>query len=75
MYSFVIQPRSIQREHCAYAYKIKKEEIGKYMFDDIRLSYYDEKDKKHLFSVRKIENAWTMKQMNGDDDWILLKEV
>lgn len=75
MYSFVIQPRNIQREHCAYAYKIKKEEIGKYMFDDIRLSYYDEKDKKHLFSVRKIENAWTMKQMNGDDDWILLKEV
>lgn len=74
MYSFVIQPRSIQRQHCAYAFKVKKEEIEKYMFDDIRLSYYDEKDRKHLFSVRKIENAWSINQMNGDDDWVLLKE-
>ena len=74
MYSFVIQPRSIQREHCAYAFKISKDDIKKYIFDDIRLAYFDEKDRKHVFSIRKVENAWKGAPIDGDKDWILLKE-
>ena len=74
MYSFVIQPRSIQREHCAYAFKTSKDDIKKYIFDDIRLAYFDEKDRKHVFSIRKVENAWKGAPIDGDKDWILLKE-
>lgn len=74
MYSFVIQPRSIQREHCAYAFKTSKDDIKKYIFDDIRLAYFDEKDRKHVFSIRKVESAWKGAPIDGDKDWILLKE-
>ena len=45
-YSFVLQPRSIQKQRVMFAYKINKNEVAKYDFDTIRISYYDEKDKK-----------------------------
>ena len=74
MYSFVIQPRSIQREHCTYAYKIKKEEIGKYMFDDIRLSYYDEKDIIVSYIAKEKIKGWKMGEQTPNIEWIKLSK-
>ena len=74
MYSFVIPPRSIQREHCSYMLTISDSDKSQRCFDEVRLSYFDEHDKKHVFHLRDIENAWTLGRLNGDDNWVLLKE-
>lgn len=74
MYSFVIQPRSIQREHCSFFIKAAPDEFEKYDFDEVRLSYFDEQDRKQVFPVKKIDNAWVPRRMKGDDEWIALKK-
>ena len=74
MYSFVVPPRSIQREHCSYILKINENETQDYFFNETRLSYYDERDKKHVYAVRRFDNPWIPSRMNGDDTWFQLKE-
>lgn len=73
MYSFVAQPKSIQREHCLFIAKAPKDDIEKYSFDEVCLSYFDEHDRKNVFLVRKIEHPWKIGVLPADNDWILLK--
>ena len=44
-YSFVIPPMSIQKQECEFTYEIPISDINKYSFDQIRFSYYDEKNR------------------------------
>ena len=68
-YSFVIQPRSIQRQECEYMYKIGYQELSVNMFDTIVASYYDEKNKIKYFRLKKIERCWDDQTYQADDDW------
>lgn len=68
-YSFVIPPRSITRETCAYMFTTKYAEIQKLHIDEIRLSYYDERDREHLFHVRDIKDCWKYQKLDCDEDW------
>lgn len=71
-YSFVIPARSIQNERCVYMYVIDQVETKENQFDEIKLSYYDENDKRHSFSIRKISKCWEQsKDLIVDNDWVL----
>lgn len=72
-YSFVIPPRSIQRQYCTFMYTIEAGKEAPAEFNEIRLRYFDETDKAHIFFVRKIESCWKLARLHGDEDWILLK--
>ena len=71
-YSFVIPARSIQNQRCVYMYVIDQVETKENQFDEIKLSYYDENDKIHSFSIRKIPNCLEQsKNLIVDNDWVL----
>lgn len=72
-YSFVIPPRSIQRQECEYMFTIKAINKEKYVFDTIKARYYDERNKEHYFQLRKIEDCWNKKLYPIDEEWMLFK--
>lgn len=72
-YSFVIPPRSIQRQECEYMFVISSSEIQEKKFDHIKARYYDERNKPKYFEVRKIDNCWVKKSYPIDEEWQLLK--
>ena len=71
-YSFVLEPRSIQRYECFYSLKqdLQKSEV----FDRIKLRYYDEKDKEHLLLLGKVDGDWSVKEFPRSAKWIKLKK-
>lgn len=73
-YSFVLPPRSIQRQECEYVFVINPDEIEKKHFDTVIARYYDEHNKAHIFSAMSIENCWKQKHNDVDEDWFLLKK-
>lgn len=73
-YSFVLQPRSIQKQKVEFAYKINKNEVAKYDFDSIRISYYDEKDKKISYIAKEKISGWEMGEQTPDIEWIKLSK-
>lgn len=74
-YSFVLQPRSIQRQECEYSYVIYTKEKEEKNFDTIIARYYDERNKSHMFRVISIENAWEPKYFDPDQEWCILDEM
>lgn len=73
-YSFVLEPRSIQRQECEYMYKVAISDRNANCFDNVRLRYYDERNKAHLFKVKDIPDCWVRKHFDSDEEWILLKK-
>lgn len=72
-YSFVIPPRSIQRQECEYMYIINASEISANKFDRIKACYFDEKNKTRYFEIRTIDNCWEHKMYPIDEDWQVFK--
>jgi hypothetical protein len=71
-YSFVIQPRSLTKYDLHFC--IKKNQMGEnYQFDEIRLRYFDEKDKVHIFPLNRIERCWELGSLLRDGIWKLAK--
>ena len=69
-YSFVLQPRSLKKYDLHFA--IKKSEMNdNYKFDEIKLRYFDEKDKKHIFTLKKLKQCWEIGNLNRNDKWKL----
>lgn len=71
-YSFVLNPRSIQKQECHYTYKIHPSQRETKMFNQIVARYYDEKNKPHKFVVKNISDSWQVKAFDADEDWTLL---
>lgn len=71
-YSFVLEPRSIQKQRCEYMYIIAFDEADTYDFDGISICYYNEKDKKKEFLVKSALKGWNMGIQEGDKDWVKL---
>ncbi len=67
-YSFVVEALSIQHQCCSFIYTNQSK-----VFDEVRLRYYDEKDKEHTYPLRKIECCWSEGLFEGTPDWVLLK--
>ena len=73
-YSFVLPPRSIQRQECEYIFAIQAKDKEANHFDTIIARYYDEKNKSHTFKVMNIDNAWEQKHYDMDEEWLVLDE-
>lgn len=73
-YSFVLQPRSIQRQECEYSYVIYANKKEEKVFDTIIARYYDERNKSHTFRVMTIEKAWEPNYFEPDQEWCILDE-
>ena len=72
-YSFVLEPRSIQRQECEYMHIINSSEVESNQFDTIKLRYFDERNKEKIFTIRKVDNCWIRKYYEADEEWILVK--
>ena len=72
-YSFVIKPRSINNEECLYSYHINESDVADFDFNVIKISYYDEKDKKVIYEAKNRITGWDLKRNQVDHDWLLLK--
>jgi len=69
-YSFVLQPRGLDRYDLHFIIK-KNEMSDNYQFDEIKLRYFDEKDKKHISHLSKIERCWELGDLNREGIWKL----
>ncbi|MBQ7944595.1 MAG: hypothetical protein IJ326_11105 [Lachnospiraceae bacterium] len=72
-YSFVVEAKSIRKVYGTFMYAPKRENSEEYEFDEIRLKYYDEKNRMREFHVRYVNEPWKQRNMDGDTDWIELK--
>lgn len=73
-YSFVLPPRSIQRQLCEYLFVIKSSEKDQMQFDTVVARYYDETNKPRFFKIMEVTNCWENKCYNIDEDWLLFEE-
>lgn len=72
-YSFVLPPRSIQKQKCEYVYSIMKADAEKYNFDRLKISYFDERDKKKEYTAKTELTGWKMGTQKADHEWVRLK--
>ena len=70
-YSLSIGARDIKRIECFFAF-VKDSNISN--FDEIKMCYYDEKDKEHKLSLGHVNGDWTIRQFEYTGEWIKLKE-
>lgn len=72
-YSFVLQPRSLKKYDCHFI--IEKRKMGEnFEFDEIRLRYFDDKDKMHIFRLETIERCWYSGYLKRDGCWKRVKK-
>ena len=69
-YSFLIGPHSIEKYDLQFM--MKKSEL-KNDFNEVKLRYYDTKDKLQKVPLLKIKKAWFTEKNTIDNDWILIK--
>lgn len=69
-YSFVVEPRSLNKYDLHFLIK-KNEMVNNHQFDEIRLRYFDEKDRKYIYRLCKIEQCWELGDLNRDGSWKL----
>ncbi|MGM0337428.1 hypothetical protein [Enterococcus sp. AZ007] len=68
-YSFILESTSISRYDLQFM--IKKRDVES-DFDEVKLSYYDSKDKYHEILILKIEEPWNKAKQLVDKDWVSL---
>ena len=70
-YSFVLEPRSIQKYDCHFT--IKRDSLKDVAeFNEIKAVFYDSRDKRHLYDIKKVDNCWSRNKGKPDNDWRLL---
>lgn len=72
-YSFVVPAKSIHKVYGTYIYAPGWNPEKRQDFNEIRLRYFNEKDKVCEYHLRYIENPWEQSDMDGDENWILLE--
>lgn len=70
-YSFVLEPRSIRRYDCHFG--LQESVVEGQHFDQVKLRYYDEHDKEHLFLLGSVDGDWSIKQFPRSGKWQKLK--
>ena len=73
-YSFVLAPRSIQKQECHYTLTIPVSKIEEMAFTQIVIRYHDENNKAHYFHAKDIFVSWEPKYFDADREWILLND-
>ena len=65
-YSFLVDAYEIKRFDLYFV--IYKKEVND-NFDEVRISYYDSKDKYHEFKIFEISEPWVVSKNKIDNDW------
>ena len=71
-YSFCITPLSIIKEKCLYIFKIDSNKNG-IDFDNIKLRYYDERNKEKIFLLKMIDKSRFQNSFKVDGKWNLVE--
>lgn len=71
-YSFVLPPRSIQKQKVEYLLSVPNNRIEELSFDTIVIRYFDESDRKKSFVAKSELEGWTVKSQKADSEWIRL---
>lgn len=71
-YSFVLPPHSIQKRDCEFFCKISKDKIDTLAFDEIRFSYYDEKNRTMECLFCKAEQGWNGIDFKYENEYVEL---
>lgn len=72
-YSFVLEPRSIQRQECEYMLVIPSSTINEKLFNNVVIRYHDEKNKAHYYKMMNVPDCWQRKHYDVDEEWVLLE--
>ena len=72
-YSFVLPPLSIQKQECEFLYKVPTTKIDEFAFDEIRCSYFDEKNRPMECVFCKAERGWDSIDFNYENNYFELK--
>ena len=72
-YSFVLPPLSIQKQECEFLYKVPTSKIDEFAFDEIRFSYFDEKNRPMECVFCKAEQGWDGIDFNYENNYFELK--
>lgn len=72
-YSFVLPPLSIQKQECEFLYKVSTSKIEELPFDEIRFSYYDEKNRIMDCLFYKAEQGWKGIDFNYENEYFELE--
>ncbi len=72
-YSFVLSPLSIQKQECQFAYQIERSKIDHLPFDEIRFSYFDEKNRIMECTFCKAPKGWNGIDFCYDNEYHELK--
>ena len=72
-YSFVLPPLSIQKQECEFLYKVPTTKIDEFDFDEIRFSYFDEKNRSMECVFCKAERGWDGIDFNYENNYFELK--
>lgn len=70
-YSFLIQGNEIKRFNLYFV--VGKNELNS-DFDEVRLSYFDTKDRYHEYKIFDIITPWAISNNKIDDDWRLVNK-
>lgn len=66
-YSFIVPAESIKGYNLLY--KLKKDKLES-TFDELKITYYDSKNKLVKIEFKKFKNSWEPIKFDVDDDWI-----
>jgi hypothetical protein len=69
-YSFFCKPTSIEHYECLFT--ISNTDIST-SFDELRIKYFDTRNKKRTFKFRDIDNCWIDAPRDFDESWSKLK--
>ncbi len=68
-YSFVVKPTSIAHYSFEFILHFQTACVN---INNLRIGFYDERNKFHLYKMCSFEDAWVEKKCTPDEDWIML---
>lgn len=72
-YSFVLPPRSIQKQRCLFLHTFERTRKNEYLFNKLVLRYFDEKNKPHMYEIKNLSDLWEKTRYKADKEWNDLK--
>lgn len=72
-YSFVLPPRSIQKQRGLFLHTFERTRKNDYLFNKLVLRYFDEKNKPHMYEIKNLSDLWEKTRYIADKDWNDLK--
>lgn len=73
-YSFVLPPRSIQKQSLGFAYLSSKASSKDKRFNEMRVEFFDERDRRFSYHLVDIEGDWEPRKEKADIAWIPLSD-